>query len=128
MTYFCSILGVLRAGFIVFPISPRNSPEAVAHLLARTKANVLFTNASTDAGIQNVVTRAMQRLHDDGEAAPPMHSLPVFEDLFPSHAEKLQAKAIAPFRAWDAGQAMFIMHSSGMHTSRLSVGSGLTST
>ena len=70
----------------------------------------------------------MQRLHDDGEAAPPMHSLPVFEDLFPSHAEKLQAKAVAPFRAWDAGQAMFIMHSSGMHTSWLSVGSGLTST
>src|SRR6202034_3963513 len=36
ITYFFFMVGILRAGFTVFPISPRNNPPAIAHLLKKT--------------------------------------------------------------------------------------------
>ncbi|KAF8196144.1 hypothetical protein BJ912DRAFT_1083107, partial [Pholiota molesta] len=49
ITYYALVVGIMRAGFTVFPISTRNSTDGVAHLLAKTSSKLFF--ASADAAV-----------------------------------------------------------------------------
>ena len=113
ITYFCSILGVVRAGFTVFPVSHRNSPEAVAHLLTRTKAQALLT--TQDHGIQQVVEKALNDMRGDKVPVPTVHNMPTFGTLFPS--DRAAVTPYIPAKAWAIDEIQFIIHSSGMSRS-----------
>ncbi len=80
ITYYCSIVGVLQAGFAVFPVSFRNNEEAVTNLLARTGAKYVFT--SNEPHILSLVNTAIN-------ADEPVQSyiMPKYEDLFPFHSD-----------------------------------------
>lgn len=51
-TYFVLIAGIMRAGYIPLPISPRNPATSIVHLLRETGARHLL--ASSDPGIQRL--------------------------------------------------------------------------
>ncbi|KAJ7189839.1 hypothetical protein GGX14DRAFT_580331 [Mycena pura] len=60
ITYFSVIAGILRAGYQAFPVSPRNSDVAIAHLLQSTGCTHVFV--SGDNAMQNLATVAAAKL------------------------------------------------------------------
>lgn len=109
VTYFCLLVGILRAGWTGFPLSPRNSAEVVAELLI--KSNTTHIIVSSDSGMQNLAA-ASAKLLDHGREIP-AHTAPTFDDLYPgSGAGKLEVMKIhAANLSLDAPCA--ILHSSG---------------
>ncbi|KAK0231808.1 NRPS-like enzyme [Armillaria nabsnona] len=97
ITFLTIVAGIIRAGYSAFPISTRNSPAAIAHLLESTGCKNLFVSA--DPAIQEVI--GMQ----DGINTIPM---PTFEDFYlKNNSEPL------PHVRPDWEQPALIMHSSG---------------
>ena len=98
----------MRAGCVVFPISPRNSAVAVAHLVNKTRAQHVFV--SPDPANQCLIKAASESLHDSFKFN--VHSTPTFEDLFPTGDGSLQEEFfVAPKRS--ANDIAAIFHSSG---------------
>lgn len=108
VTYFSVIVGMLRLGWTVFPISPRNSPEAIAALLSQTKSDHLFV--SSDPVALGLANASLEMLTDG--AAIPKHVMPVFEDLF-SETGADPAFEFAPMPPIDMDAPAMILHSSG---------------
>ncbi|KAK0190081.1 NRPS-like enzyme [Armillaria mellea] len=71
ITFLTVVAGIIRSGYSAFPISTRNSPAAVAHLLESTGCKNLFV--SDDPAIQEVI-----RMQDGTNTIP----MPTFEDLY----------------------------------------------
>ncbi|KAG9217913.1 hypothetical protein CCMSSC00406_0005283 [Pleurotus cornucopiae] len=107
ITYFTTVVGMLRAEIIVFPVSPRNSPPAVAHLLRRTQpTNVLV---SVETPIKELVNEALELLRSENEKKIPVVApMPVFEQLYTD--EPFQP---LPPRTRDLDSTRIIVHSSG---------------
>lgn len=108
VSYFCVIVGMLRLGWTVFPISPRNSPEAIAALLSQTKSSHLFV--SSDPVALGLADASLKMLPDGTDI--PKHTMPVFEDLFPENGPN-PAFEFVPMPAIDMDAPAMILHSSG---------------
>ena len=82
ITYSTTITSVLRAGFITFPISPRNSPAVVAHLLS--KVNVAHVLVGRDKLMQDLAREALNlmRAQYPHSTIPTTSNMPTFEDHF----------------------------------------------
>lgn len=82
ISYFITIVAVQRADCVVFPISPRNSPAAVAHLLQAV--NVDHVLVGREPVVQTLLNDALETL----KSTKPDHTLPEtstmqsFEELF----------------------------------------------
>ncbi|KAK0449007.1 NRPS-like enzyme [Desarmillaria tabescens] len=98
ITFLTVVAGIIRAGYTAFPISTRNSPAAVAHLLESTGCKNLFVSA--DPAMQEVA-----QMNDGINAMP----TPTFEDLY----TKDDASEPLPRMRPDWEQLALIMHSSG---------------
>lgn len=123
ITFFSIIVGVMRAGLVPFLISTRNSPEAVAHLLASTGSQVLLI--SEDPVINELVGAATKLLEatGDSEASGPIKIqtiiAPSFEQLYgdgeatiPTKGNTLPMKTMDDnLEKWD--RPCLIVHSSG---------------
>ncbi|KAK0492011.1 NRPS-like enzyme [Armillaria luteobubalina] len=97
ITFLTVVAGIIRAGYTAFPISTRNSPVAVAHLLERTGCKSLLVSA--DPAMQDIART------QDGIKTVPM---PTFEDLYlKNDSEPL------PHVRPDLEQLALIVHSSG---------------
>ena len=111
ITYATVILGIYRTGHVAFPISPRNSPAAVADLLRKTKTAHIMV--SQDAHIVAVVRDALAEL----DYTVSQHPMPRFEDLYPAGAlhdtEEVDDDALEG-PAYDAESPALILHSSGV--------------
>ncbi|KAJ3520636.1 hypothetical protein NM688_g9133 [Phlebia brevispora] len=109
ITYFTTIVGIMRAGYIVFPISPRNSAAAVAHLISRTSTSHALVGS--EPALQELAAGALKILVDSEKAQPGMSNIPVFEDIFiDDHEETFEP--LPPYKpGWD--DPALIMHSSG---------------
>ncbi|KAF9261228.1 acetyl-CoA synthetase-like protein [Marasmius fiardii PR-910] len=73
VSYGLTVLSIMRSNFIPFLISPRNSPESVAHLLAI-------------AGAQHVLILKREN-RDSASSIPRVSPMLVYEDLFPASME-----------------------------------------
>ncbi|KAI0050773.1 acetyl-CoA synthetase-like protein [Auriscalpium vulgare] len=60
ISYFATLFGALRLGLVAFPISPRNSPIAVAHLIRSSHVIQLFV--SPDAAMQQLASDVVDLL------------------------------------------------------------------
>lgn len=80
ITAWASFTGVIRAGFPVFLLSPRNSPPALAHLLKSTKCQMLVH--STDKFIEEVLGETLKLLRDSGEAPMSLCQLPGYSETY----------------------------------------------
>ncbi|KAK0200585.1 NRPS-like enzyme [Desarmillaria ectypa] len=109
ITYFAVITGLMRLGFIPFPISIRNSAAAVAHLLKSTNSRHLVVGQ--DVSLQKVADMVCHQFWeanvDDKITTMPM---PRFSDLF---SAKPGAYEPLPLVRPDWSQTALIMHSSG---------------
>ncbi|TFY80855.1 hypothetical protein EWM64_g3157 [Hericium alpestre] len=112
ITYFTTEVGILRAGFTVFPISPRNSPEAIAHLLKKTNARHLLVGG--EPILQKLSAATLQLLAKDEEAKLDLtvSPMPVFEQVYPPNASELEFTRY-PNIKYDLKTHALILHSSG---------------
>ncbi|KAK0219250.1 NRPS-like enzyme [Armillaria fumosa] len=104
ITFFATIVGIMRLGHIPFPISIRNSAPAVAHLMKATKSKYLVV--TTDATIQKIADMVCN--HNVDERVITTIPMPTFSNTYVSSYEPLP-----PFKQPDPTQTSFIMHSSG---------------
>ncbi|KAK7050236.1 acetyl-CoA synthetase-like protein [Favolaschia claudopus] len=127
ITYFSLICGILRAGYQAFPVSPRNSDVAVAHLLQSTNCSHVFV--SKDGGMQKLAGAAATKLATMGKELTIL-PIPTFADLF-APSEPVHSLPPMPKLSLDAPAV--ILHSSGstafpktiIHTFRIMMESGL---
>ncbi|KAJ7640716.1 hypothetical protein DFH06DRAFT_1429524 [Mycena polygramma] len=107
ITYFSVITGLLRAGYQAFPISPRNSDVAVAHLLQKVACSHVFV--SVDASMQKLAGSAAMEVSALGGELIIM-PMPTFEELF----ENADAADFAPtLKNIGLDEPAIILHSSG---------------
>ncbi|EIN05406.1 acetyl-CoA synthetase-like protein [Punctularia strigosozonata HHB-11173 SS5] len=107
ITYYHTWVGLVRAGFVVFHISHRNSAAAVAHLLQKT--HVAHVLASGEHGIKSVLHSALEMV----ETGPKqwdayVSDMPVFEDIFTD-----EPVDPLPQRKFGLDDVAFYIHSSG---------------
>ena len=110
MTYVTAEVGILRAGFSVFPISPRNSPDAIAHLLKKTGSRYLLIGG--EPKLQKLAAAALELLRAEGHPEIPSSDMPHFEDLYP-HNDLNGEFENYPEVKFDLDAPSLILHSSG---------------
>lgn len=110
ISYTCLIMGVMNLGYTAFPISTRNSPAAVAHLLSKTGVLQLFV--SPDPAMQRLSREALDILARDGHKVEVL-PVPQFEDLFLGGNNGKQAPPVARTEKLKADGQALILHSSG---------------
>ncbi|THH19547.1 hypothetical protein EW146_g1644 [Bondarzewia mesenterica] len=111
ITYVTTEIGIIRAGFAVFPISPRNSPEAVAHLLRKTGTKLLLV--SGEPVLQSLAAAVQEILNQDEERLDVIVSgMPLFEDIYPDEIFNGNFE-LYPTVRYDLNAPALIIHSSG---------------
>jgi acyl-CoA synthetase (AMP-forming)/AMP-acid ligase II len=109
VTYFCTWMGIARAGYTVFHISPRNSSAALAHLLRHR--NVVHVLTSPEPGIKAIVTASLTSIGmKEDQRSTFVSEMPDFEFLFKAEpdAEPL------PKGTFDSDGIICYIHSSGV--------------
>ncbi|KAJ6576444.1 hypothetical protein DFH09DRAFT_1149378 [Mycena vulgaris] len=106
ITYFSLIAGVMRAGYQVFPVSPRNSELAVSHLLQATNCSHVIVSA--DATAQKQAECAVAAITTQGGILKVIPT-PSFEELFSASV----VPEVPPVRNLQSGETGLILHSSG---------------
>ncbi|KZT28667.1 acetyl-CoA synthetase-like protein [Neolentinus lepideus HHB14362 ss-1] len=108
ITYFTVTMGIVRAGFAAFPISPRNSPAAVAHLLAKIKVSHVLVGAEN--ALQELIKHALEMVPENSSHMQMnMSSMPTFEELY---IDDDDFKPLS-FERPDMDDPAIILHSSG---------------
>ncbi|KIY70430.1 NRPS-like enzyme, partial [Cylindrobasidium torrendii FP15055 ss-10] len=105
ITYVTTTAGIMGSGNIPFPISQRNSPAAVAHLLRETKATALYV--SRDPGMQELAHLALKEL--EAEMTVTLLVMPTFDELY----RPLREAPPLDVPQYDLDTTGLIMHSSG---------------
>ena len=112
-------MGIARANMAAVAISPRNAPDAIAHLLLKVRATALFV--SSEVSLQNNARRALDLISKSPEnpssVTLEMHPMLVFEDMYPIHpVDELE---YIPAIDYDLDSEAFIFHSSGIYFRRV---------
>ncbi len=110
-------MGLQRANYVVFPISPRNSAPAVARLLH--EVGVQHVLVGRDASMQDLSHEALDILGSQYPSAdlPQLSPIPVFEDLFlPDWRDHTNAEDL-PLLSVDPSTTCLYLHSSGSYVS-----------
>ncbi|PBL02838.1 acetyl-CoA synthetase-like protein [Armillaria gallica] len=116
ITYFTTMMSLLRANFILFPISPRNSALAVAHLLH--KVEVQYVLVGRDVSMQDLARDSLDILKSQYSYSlddlPNLSPVPVFEELFLQHwQDGLSKSDDLPLTSVDPDAIVLYLHSSG---------------
>ncbi|KAK0499795.1 hypothetical protein EDD18DRAFT_1442304 [Armillaria luteobubalina] len=113
ITYTSTIMGLQRANYVVFPISPRNSAPAVARLLH--EVGVQHILVGRDASMQDLSHEALSILGSQYPSAdlPELSPIPVFEDLFLPDWRAHTNSDDPPLLSVDSCTAGMYLHSSG---------------
>ncbi|KAH7929530.1 acetyl-CoA synthetase-like protein [Leucogyrophana mollusca] len=111
--YFITMMSIIRANYVVFPISPRNSAAAVAHLL--DKVGVDHVLVGREQVMQDLVNDALDVLRDQYPSAPTPNLSPmfIFEDLFLPTEDGHAMSETLPFKYKGPNSPLIILHSSG---------------
>ncbi|KAF5351577.1 hypothetical protein D9758_007202 [Tetrapyrgos nigripes] len=102
MTYFATVAGIMRAGYVPFPLSSRNSPAAIAELLQKKTARHIFVNSGPMKGLLAAAIR-------QSGVKINIHDMPTFDELYKSD----QAVDLPPLEGITQEDAAVILHSSG---------------
>ncbi|GJE98682.1 putative NRPS-like protein biosynthetic cluster [Phanerochaete sordida] len=111
--YVAVLLGLLRAGFVPYPMSPRNSPQGVCHMLESVACTRVLAQASTSA----LVHQVQGELHAK-DVALRVDELPGLPEVFPQLCDGSEASAeVRPYpvsaRLIDMRAPSLYVHSSG---------------
>ncbi|KAK0190676.1 hypothetical protein F5146DRAFT_1137503 [Armillaria mellea] len=113
ITYTTTIMGLQRANYIVFPISPRNSVPVVACLLHEVGAEHVLVGR--DASMQKLSHEALDILKSKYPSTdlPQLSPIPVFEDLFLLDWQACTNSNDLPLLSVDPSTTGLYYHSSG---------------
>ncbi|KAJ6471946.1 hypothetical protein C8R45DRAFT_1013633 [Mycena sanguinolenta] len=113
ITYSTLFMSCLRANYIVFPISPRNSPSAIAHLLSDVGVEHILIGH--EPAMMELATAALTILKNDSPHAPcpDISYIPLFEDLFLPAAERTILPEDLPYEYKGPDAPACVIHSSG---------------
>ncbi|KAJ8490029.1 hypothetical protein ONZ45_g13352 [Pleurotus djamor] len=109
LSYFALVAGVMRAGYTVFPISPRNSDQGAANMMEKMGVTYLFV--SGDQAMQKLAKSACEQLSHDVNIIP----APSFEYLYRRDinvAPRPPSQA-TPFPEASLDDVAIVLHSSG---------------
>ncbi|KIM81777.1 hypothetical protein PILCRDRAFT_8450 [Piloderma croceum F 1598] len=109
ITYSTTLMGIIRAGYTVFPISPRNSAAAVAHLLSAK--NVTHMLVGEEKSMQSLAKTALELMKLSMTEIPKTSLMPLFEDIYIDEADMI-FQPLPPSRP-DLNELAVILHSSG---------------
>ena len=113
--YATTVLSIMRANCVAFPISTRNSAAAVAHLL--DKSGVSHILVGREQAMQDLVEQSLEALrkqHSD-TAEISLSPMPVFEELYAD--EEPNTSEDVAWRPQGPDTPSLILHSSGKATS-----------
>lgn len=108
ISFFSFTTGVLRTGWPLFLISPRNSSEAVAHLLKKTGVTHLFV--STESSVRALADNAI------AQVSPTLIQkldMPAFDLLYPTVGVD-PSFVPEPLGEIDMDEPALVLHSSGL--------------
>ncbi|KAJ8463962.1 hypothetical protein ONZ45_g17399 [Pleurotus djamor] len=107
-TYFVACMSIMRAGFIPFPLSSRNSPAAIVHLIKEVDVKYVFT--SEDPATQNLLLSAIGLLAVE-HITLSYTALPNFGVQLASPMKDFSR--LPPYRKPCSSDPAVILHSSG---------------
>ncbi|KAF7374105.1 Acetyl-CoA synthetase-like protein [Mycena sanguinolenta] len=109
--FFTLIMSCLRANYVIFPISPRNSPAAVAHLISKAKVkHVLIGHEPSMLELMNAALKILET-HPHADT-PDVSYMPLFEELFLENSTLITPDEL-PYEYKGPDEIACIMHSSG---------------
>lgn len=105
-------MAVLRANYIVFPISPRNSAAAVAHLISKT--NITHILLGHEQAMLDLSFEAVKILQSEypSTTEPDTSPVPLFQDLYLGPDTSVNIDDI-PITRTNPDDIMVYLHSSG---------------
>ncbi|KAI5992475.1 hypothetical protein EDD15DRAFT_2168052 [Pisolithus albus] len=108
ITYLMHLFGVMRAGFVPFPISPRNLPTATSYLLTQTGTKSLYVGR--DLATRDTVSSVLEMHPGDLRIL----DMPTFNDFYSvvDHLP-LNRDMLPPMVTPDMLSPCLILHSSG---------------
>ena len=112
----------MRSGCGVFPISVRNSPAAVAHLL--TKMSVAHLLIGPEPQYQELAASALKLMNNSGTPIPETSTMLMFTDIFKDEDEPWEPLPEVKLN-WD--DVALVQHSSGEYHRQLQNDFNLTS-
>ena len=101
----------MRAGATAFPISTRNSPAALEHLVRTTGLHTVFV--SEDGAMRRLVEEAQNELARTGYEVKVL-PIPVFGELYGVEPVDLLTLEALPNIGNDVEKIALILHSSGV--------------
>ncbi|EKM50221.1 uncharacterized protein PHACADRAFT_153694 [Phanerochaete carnosa HHB-10118-sp] len=112
VVYLALLAGMIRAGLVPFPMSPRNSAPAIVSMLKRTSCHRMICQPSLDPLLANI----QSELECDKHALQ-VDALPELEDIFPYLSGKSASEPCKPYppgnKTFSADDTVFYLHSSG---------------
>lgn len=111
ITAWACMTGIIRAGFTVFLLSPRNSPSAIAHLLKATKCRMLVH--STDKFVEDALSETLLLLRESGEANLSLCHLPSYSDTY---GRRDHVQPLPLLENVELDDIVLISHTSGMRS------------
>ncbi|KAF7965726.1 hypothetical protein HWV62_42156 [Athelia sp. TMB] len=108
LLYQTLVAGMMRAGLVPFPISPRNSPEAIVSLLQKTSCTrILTTSPSLGGLISQVIALAPFKVKE----------APTISQCYPFLGHETASDSFEPYPELagklDLDHVLFYLHSSG---------------
>ncbi|KAF9556258.1 acetyl-CoA synthetase-like protein [Agrocybe pediades] len=109
ISYYTLIMSIMRAGYTAFPISPRNSPMAVAHLINKVGVKHIFLGR--EQAMADLKDKAFEQLQP-GQEVPSFGPIPVFEDFYRPSSDHCGGDDLI-FEKKSLDDIAMYMHSSG---------------
>ncbi|KAF7341776.1 Acetyl-CoA synthetase-like protein [Mycena sanguinolenta] len=106
--YASLVVGTIRAGCTVFPLSTRNSDAAIAHLIAESGMKYLLI--SQDRHMQDIARKANALLNAQNISIG-IFPIPTYEEI--SDTQHTDLDALPPLQAIPDERVLVIAHSSG---------------
>ncbi len=113
ITYFTLVHGIIRLGHVPFPVSPRNSSAAIAHLLAETQASHILV--SGNPSMQSLWAGAADVLRGRGGLQVKTLPTPSYSDLYGDRLDE-DVLPTPPASKTHLSSVGLVLHTSGKQT------------
>ncbi|KAF5378911.1 hypothetical protein D9757_008700 [Collybiopsis confluens] len=98
LLYSVLIVGIIKAGMVPFPMSPRNSSAALLHLMRKTSVHRLITSTSTQPALKGVIDDLKAQLQtEDASYELNIEQVPPFGQVFPVLGRERAEDPFVPF-------------------------------
>ncbi|EIW79995.1 acetyl-CoA synthetase-like protein [Coniophora puteana RWD-64-598 SS2] len=111
--YAMNLLSCLRCNFVPFPISPRNSPLAVAHLVER--AQIEYVLVGREKSMQDLIQHALDITRSKYPQVTPPEVLPMlqFDEVYSPSEATVNLPDVTPYVGAGPDADTLVLHSSG---------------